>query len=335
MVGGKKVALITGITGQDGSYLLRLLLEKGYIVHGIKRRTSLINTDRIDEMFHHENFHLHYGDMTDGASLFRLLVETKPDEVYNLAAMSHVLVSFEIPEYTTDVISLGTLRLLEAIRNSGRMEEIKYYQASSSEMFGKVQSIPQNELTPFYPRSPYGAAKVFAYWITKNYREAYNMFACNGILFNHESPERGETFVTKKITQAICKQDYPIKLGNLDAKRDWGHAKDYMEAAWLMLQQEKADDYVIATGITTSVRDFCKLAFREVGIDIMFRGEGLEEVGYNPLSGSILVEIDKRYFRPSEVDLLVGDATKAKNVLGWTPTYTLKDIIKEMINGKE
>lgn len=315
----------------DGATLSAILLGKNYIVHGMKRRTSLINTDRIDSMFNNPDFHIHYGDMTDGASLFRLIQETNPDEIYNLAAMSHVLVSFEIPEYTVDTIALGTTRLLEAIRNSGRMHEIKYYQASSSEMYGKIQETPQTELTPFYPRSPYGVAKVFGYWITKNYREAYNIFACNGILFNHEGAQRGETFVTRKITRAIAKQDYPIKLGNLDAKRDWGHTKDYMEAAWLMLQQKQADDYVIATGVSTSVRDFCKLAFREAGIVIQFKGIGLKEIGYNPITGNILVEVDAKYFRPAEVDLLIGDSSKARRVLGWAPKYNLKAIIKEMI----
>jgi len=327
----QKVAFITGATGQDSAYLSRLLLDKGYIVHGMKRRTSTINTERIDEIYTNKDFHLHYGDLTDGSSLYRLILETKPDEIYNLAAQSHVKVSFEIPEYTVDTIALGTIRLLEAIRNSGRMNEIKYYQASSSEMFGKVQEVPQSEKTSFYPRSPYGCAKVFGYWITKNYRESYNLFACNGILFNHESKFRGETFVTRKITRAIARKEFPIKLGNLDAQRDWGHAKDYMEAAWLMLQQDKSDDYVIATGKTTSVRDFCKMAFKEVGIEILFSGKNLEEKGYNKETGELLITVDSSYFRPAEVDILIGDASKARNTLRWAPTYTLQDIIKEMI----
>jgi len=330
MEGKQKVALITGVTGMDGATLATLLLEKNYIVHGVKRRTSLINTDRIDSVFNNKDFHLHYGDMTDGASLFRLIQETKPDEIYNLAAMSHVQVSFEIPEYTTDVIATGTVRLLEAIRNSGRMNEIKYYQASSSEMYGKVQEVPQTETTAFYPRSPYGVAKTFGYWITKNYREAYNMFACNGILFNHEGPTRGETFVTRKITRAIGRGEV-IRLGNLDAQRDWGHTRDYMEAAWLMLQQDTPDDYVIATGITTTVRDFCKMAFKEVGINLKFIGSGLDEIGIDSEDGTVLVKVDPVYFRPTEVDLLIGDSTKARKILGWKPKYDLKAIIKEMI----
>jgi len=334
-----KIAFITGVTGQTASYLVELLLSKGYTVHGLKRRTSLINTERIDQVYidPHQagDFHMHYGDMTDGASLFRLITELKPDEVYNLAAMSHVKVSFEIPEYTADVAAMGTLRLLEAIRNSGRMNEIKYYQASSSEQYGKVQQTPQTENTPFYPRSPYAVAKVFAHQLTVNYRESYGLFACNGILFNHESPRRGETFVTRKITIAAAKIALGIEeklwLGNLDAKRDWGHAKDYVMAMWLMLQQDIADDYVISTGITTSVRDFAIMAFGQAGIKLAFSDEGLNEVGVDINTGKSVVEVDPRYFRPAEVDLLIGDSTKARKVLGWKPAYDLAGIIKEMV----
>jgi len=334
VVGRKKIALITGITGQDGAYLSRLLLDKGYVVHGIKRRTSVINTVRIDEIFDNPDFHLHYGDMTDGASLFRIIQETKPDEIYNLAAMSHVQVSFEIPEYTVDTIALGTTRLLEAIRNSGRMHEIKFYQASSSEMYGKVQEIPQTETTPFYPRSPYGCAKLFGYWITKNYRESYDMYTCNGILFNHESPLRGETFVTRKIVRAIKKEKFPIQLGNLNAKRDWGHAKDYMNAAWLMLQQDKPDDYVISTNITTSIRDFCKIAFAHIGINLEFKGTGLGEIGYNTKTLETLIVVNPKYFRPAEVDILIGDSSKARKILNWQPEYNLESLIKDMIDNE-
>lgn len=331
----RKVALIFGITGQDGSYLAKLLLNKGYIVHGVKRRSSSINTDRIDSIYNNINFKLHYGDITDTNSIYKILFEVNPTEIYNLAAMSHVKVSFELPEYTASVVADGTLKLLEAIKNTGLIDTVRYYQASSSEMYGKVQSIPQNEDTPFYPRSPYAVSKLFGYWITRNYRESYNLFACNGILFNHESPLRGETFVTKKITEAIRNNKFPIKLGNLDAKRDWGHAEDYMEAAWLMLQQYNPDDYVIATGITTTVREFAKLAFREVGIDLVFKNSGKEEIGVNPLTNEVLVIVDENYFRPAEVDLLVGDYSKAKQILGWEPKRNLKQIIKEMIHYDE
>ena len=346
-----KIALITGITGQSASYLTELLLSKGYTVYGIKRRTSIINTERIDHIYidpHQSgNFRMIYGDMTDGASLFRILQEVKPDEVYNLAAMSHVKVSFEIPEYTADTVAMGTLRLLEAIRNSGRMNEIKYYQAGSSEQFGLVQEIPQTEKTPFYPRSPYAAAKVFAHQITVNYRESYGMFACNGILFNHESPRRGETFVTRKITMGAAKISLGIEnkiwLGNLDAKRDWGHASDYVKAIYLMLQQDTPDDYVIATGETTTVRDFAIRAFQEAGMEIEFEGVGKNEKGIikqitsvrfggNVKEGDTVIEVDERYFRPAEVDLLVGNAGKAQKKLGWNPTHSLNDIIKEMVN---
>lgn len=344
-----KVALITGITGQDGAYLAEFLLEKGYEVHGIKRRSSLFNTQRIDHLYqdpHEPNarFFLHYGDLTDSTNLIRIIQEVQPDEIYNLGAMSHVKVSFEEPEYTANVDALGTLRLLEAIRILGLAENTRFYQASSSELFGKVQEIPQNEKTPFYPRSPYAVAKLYAYWITVNYREAYNMYAVNGILFNHESPIRGETFVTRKITRGIARMAMGLQsklyLGNLDAKRDWGHAKDYVEAMWLMLQQPEPDDYVIATGQTTSVRDFLVKAFREVGVEITFEGKGVDEKGIvvsseNPdyafRSGQVVVEIDPRYFRPTEVDILIGDATKARTKLGWKPRYTLDTLIKEMI----
>ena len=347
-----KIALITGITGQSASYLAELLLSKGYFVYGVKRRTSLINTERIDHIYidpHYDgNFRMIYGDMTDGASLFRIIQEVKPDEVYNLAAMSHVKVSFEIPEYTADTVAMGTLRILEAIRNSGRMNEIKFYQASSSEQFGLVRQIPQSETTPFYPRSPYAVAKVFAHQLTVNYRESYGLFACNGVLFNHDGSRRGETFVTRKTTIGAAKialgLDTKIWLGNLNAKRDWGHPKDYMHAAWLMLQQDKPDDYVIATGVTTSVRDFAVKAFANAGIGIEFVGNGKEEKGvvydifgedaikYSKLKvGDTVIEIDEKYFRPSEVDLLIGDASKAKEKLGWKPEYALDDIIKEMV----
>jgi len=343
-----KVALITGITGQDGAYLAELLLEKGYIVHGIKRRSSLFNTGRIDHLYQdpherHRNFILHYGDLTDSANLIRIIQEVQPDEIYNLGAMSHVKVSFDTPEYTANTDGIGTLRILEAVRLLGLTEKTKIYQASTSELYGLVQEIPQKETTPFYPRSPYGVAKLYAYWITVNYREAYNMFACNGILFNHESPLRGETFVSRKITRGVAQLALGLTdklyMGNLDAKRDWGHAKDYVEAMWLILQQNKADDYVIATGITTSVRDFIKIAFAEVGVEIEFKGEGVNEVGivsscsddYSFEEGQEIVKIDPRYFRPTEVDILIGDASRANQKLGWKPKYSLLQMISEMI----
>ena len=344
-----KTALITGITGQDGAYLADLLLEKGYKVHGIKRRSSLINTQRIDHLYqdpHEKNvrFQLHYGDMTDSTNLIRIIQETQPDEIYNLAAMSHVKVSFDEPEYTANADGIGTLRLLEAIRILGLEKKTRIYQASTSELYGLVQAVPQSETTPFYPRSPYAVAKLYAYWITINYREAYNMYACNGILFNHESPLRGETFVTRKITRAVAaivkgKQD-KMYMGNLDAKRDWGHAKDYVEAMWLILQQDQPEDFVIATGITTTVRDFIKMAFMEAGIELEFKGEGVNEKGivkscsnpgYHIKAGKEVVVVDPEYFRPTEVDLLIGDATKAKTKLGWIPKYDLKALVKEMV----
>lgn len=345
-----KVALITGITGQDGAYLTNFLLDKGYIVHGIKRRSSLLNTDRIDHIYQdrHEKkrrLFLHYGDLTDSANLTRIIQETQPDEIYNLGAMSHVQVSFEIPEYTANVDALGALRILEAIKLLGLTNKTRFYQASSSELYGMVQEIPQTEKTPFYPRSPYSIAKLYAYWITINYREAYGMFAVNGILFNHESPIRGETFVTRKITRGVSRialglQD-KIYIGNIDAQRDWGHAKDYVEAMWLMLQQEKPEDFVVATGITTSVREFIKKAFKIVGIEIEFVGKGLEETGKVVNSsneeaklktGQTVVVIDPAYFRPTEVDLLIGNAEKAQKLLKWTPKYSLDEMIKEMVN---
>ena len=344
-----KTALITGITGQDGSYLAELLLAKGYHVHGLKRRSSLFNTDRIDHLYqdpHERNIHftLHYGDLTDSTNLIRVIQEVQPDEIYNLAAQSHVKVSFETPEYTANADGVGALRILEAVRLLKLEKKTKVYQASSSEMYGKVQAIPQNEQTPFYPRSPYAVAKLYAYWITVNYREAYGMYAVNGILFNHESPVRGETFVTRKITRGIARivfglQD-KIYLGNLDAKRDWGHAKDYAEAMWLMLQQLVPEDYVIATGITTSVRDFVKMAFREAGITIEFEGAGEKEtaivakvsdpaIAIEP--GKVVVAIDPKYYRPTEVDYLVGDPSKAQQKLGWTPEYDLEALVREMV----
>lgn len=335
-----KVALITGVTGQDGAYLAELLLSKGYIVHGIKRRSSLFNTDRIDHLYEdqHEKgvkFFLHYGDLTDSTNLIRIIQETQPDEIYNLAAQSHVKVSFETPEYTANADALGTLRLLEAIRILNLKEKCKFYQASTSELYGLVQEIPQKETTPFYPRSPYGVAKLYAYWITKNYRESYNYFACNGILFNHESPIRGETFVTRKITRAVAKIKLGLQekvyLGNLDAERDWGHAKDYVEGMWLMLQQKEADDYVLATGRKVSVRRFVEMSFAEVGIEVEWKGSGVDEKGYNKANNKIIVEIDPKYFRPAEVDLLVGDASKAKNKLGWEPRHTLEDLVRDMV----
>ena len=344
-----KTALITGITGQDGAYLAELLLSKGYLVHGVKRRSSLINTYRIDHLYvdPHENngnFKLHYGDMTDSTNLIRIVQETRPDEIYNLAAMSHVKVSFDNPEYTANADGIGTLRLLEAIRILKLENKTRIYQASTSELFGLVQEVPQKETTPFYPRSPYGVAKLYAYWIMVNYREAYNMFACNGILFNHESPLRGETFVTRKITRAVAAiaqglQD-TLFLGNLNAQRDWGHAKDYVDAMWRILQQDEPEDFVIATGITTTVRDFTEMAFAEAGIEIVFQGEGKDEKGiikscnsekYQLPIGKEVVAIDPNYFRPTEVDLLIGDATKAREKLGWQPKYTLKEMVKEMV----
>ena len=334
-----KKALITGITGQDGSYLAELLLSKGYIVHGIKRRSSSFNTDRINHLYkdRHEssNFFLHYGDLTDATNLIRLIQEIQPDEIYNLAAQSHVKVSFETPEYTANSDALGTLRILEAIRILGLEKKTKFYQASTSEMFGKVQEIPQTENTPFYPRSPYGVAKLYAHWITKNYRESYDMFACSGILFNHESPVRGETFVTRKITRAVAKIYHGLNdklyLGNLDEERDWGHAKDYVEGMWLMLQQDTPDDYILATNRKISVRKFVELSFKEINIDIKWIGNGINEKGINPETGDVLVEIDSAYFRPSEVDLLIGDYTKAKTNLGWEPKYSVEKLCSEMI----
>jgi GDPmannose 4,6-dehydratase len=339
-----KVALITGITGQDGAYLAELLLNKGYTVHGIKRRSSSFNTARIDHLYKdpHErnvNFFMHYGDLTDSSNLIRIIQETQPDEIYNLAAQSHVQVSFETPEYTANSDGLGTLRLLEAIRILGLEKKTKFYQASTSELYGQVKEIPQRETTPFYPRSPYAAAKLYAYWITVNYREAYKIFACNGILFNHESPIRGETFVTRKITMAATKIKHGLQeklyLGNLDAKRDWGFAKDYVEAMWLILQQENPDDYVIATGETHSVREFTELAFKEVGIDIIWKGKGSEEYGIDSITSKVLVEIDPRYYRPTEVEILIGDPSKAKEKLGWKPKIKLEELVKIMIKADE
>ncbi len=344
-----KTALVTGINGQDGAYLAELLLEKGYMVHGIKRRSSLINTDRIDHLYqdpHSDNvrFKLHYGDLTDATNLIRIIQETQPDEIYNLGAMSHVKVSFDTPEYTANTDGIGTLRILEAVRLLGLISKTKVYQASTSELYGLVQEVPQKETTPFYPRSPYAVAKLYGYWITVNYREAYNMFACNGILFNHESPLRGETFVTRKITRAVSAialgvQD-KLYIGNLDARRDWGHAKDYVKAMWLMLQQDTPEDFVIATGVTTKVRDFISMAFAEVGVQVGFKGEGVNERGYVvsssnpefPLEiGKEIVAVDANYFRPTEVELLIGDPTKAKTKLGWEPEYDLSMLVKEMM----
>ena len=334
-----KVALITGITGQDGSYLAELLLSKSYEVHGLRRRTSLFNTGRIDHLFKdiHEdnnNFFLHYGDMTDSSSLIQVINKTQPDEIYNLAAQSHVAVSFEEPEYTANSDALGTLRILEAIRILGLEKKTKFYQASTSELYGLVQEMPQKETTPFYPRSPYAAAKLYAYWITINYREAYNIYACNGILFNHESTRRGEIFVTRKITRGLARiklgKQKCLYLGNLDAKRDWGHAKDYVEAMWLMLQQDKPVDLVIATGKQYSVRDFIEVAANEINISIKWKGSGLDEVGLDE-KGNIIIAIDKRYFRPSEVETLLGDYSKAKKLLGWNPRISFKELVAEMI----
>jgi GDPmannose 4,6-dehydratase len=336
----RKKALITGVTGQDGAYLAELLLEKGYEVHGVKRRSSMFNTSRIDHLYQdqHEDdvrFFLHYGDLTDSTNLIRLVQETMPDEIYNLAAQSHVKVSFETPEYTANSDALGTLRLLEAIRILGLEKKTRFYQASTSELYGLVQEVPQKEDTPFYPRSPYGVAKLYAYWITKNYREAYNMYACNGILFNHESPLRGETFVTRKITRAVAKihlgLQKKIYLGNLDAKRDWGHARDYVKGMWAMLQQEVADDFVLATGETHSIRTFVDMAFNHVGIDVEWKGEGVDEKGINKANGDVLVEVDPRYFRPTEVELLVGDPSKAHKELGWKHEIGLAELVTEMV----
>jgi len=352
-----KVALITGVTGQDGAYLAEFLLKKGYFVHGIKRRSSLFNTDRIDHLYqdqHESNvrFKLHYGDLTDSTNLIRIIQETQPDEIYNLAAMSHVQVSFEMPEYTANADGIGTLRLLEAVRILGLTKKTRVYQASTSELYGLVQAVPQSEHTPFYPRSPYAVAKIYGYWITVNYREAYDMFACNGILFNHESPLRGETFVTRKITRAACKIALGLQnclyLGNLSAQRDWGHAKDYIEAMWLILQQEKAEDFVISTGITTTVRDFVKMSFAELGIEIEFSGKDENEKGViididqdqlrllgldaeKLKLGTTVIKVDPKYFRPTEVDLLLGDPTKAKTQLGWQPKYDLPALVKDMV----
>jgi GDPmannose 4,6-dehydratase len=344
-----KVALISGITGQDGAYLAELLLSKGYIVHGIKRRSSSLNTDRIDHLYqdpHEKNvrFKLHYGDLTDATNLIRIIQEVQPDEIYNLGAMSHVKVSFDTPEYAANTDGLGTLRILEAVRILNMVKKTRIYQASTSELYGLVQEIPQRETTPFYPRSPYAVAKMYGYWITVNYREAYNMYACNGILFNHESPLRGETFVTRKITRAASRIALGLQerlyLGNLNAKRDWGHAKDYVEAMWLMLQQPKAEDFVIATGVTTTVRDFVRMAFAEAGIMLEFEGEGIEEIGrverclnpeYFVAPGTVVVAVDKQYFRPTEVELLIGDPTKARTKLGWEPQHSVQDIVEDMM----
>ena len=333
-----KIALITGITGQDGAYLAEFLLKKGYEVHGVKRRASMFNTDRIDHLYqdlHQSNVRLklHYGDLTDSTNLIRIIQEVQPDEIYNLAAQSHVQVSFEMPEYTANADSLGTLRILEAIRILGMTEKTKFYQASTSELYGKVQEVPQSETTPFYPRSPYAVAKLYGFWIVKNYREAYGMYACNGILFNHESPIRGETFVTRKITRAVSKISFGLQkkiyLGNLDAQRDWGHAKDYIEGMWLMLQQDKADDFVLATGVTNTVRHFVELSFAEIGVKLRWEGEGVEEKGINMETDEVVVEVDPKYFRPTEVELLIGDPTKAKTELGWKNNYDLAALVKD------
>ena len=343
-----KKAIITGITGQDGAYLSELLLKKGYEVHGIKRRSSLFNTGRIDHFYQDphipdRHLHLHYGDLTDSTNLIRIIQEVQPDEIYNLAAMSHVHVSFETPEYTANADGIGTLRILEAVRLLGLTKKTKVYQASTSELYGLVQAVPQSETTPFYPRSPYAVAKMYAYWITVNYREAYGMFACNGILFNHESPLRGETFVTRKITRAVAKIalgfQETLYLGNLDAKRDWGHAKDYIEGMYLILQQEKAEDFVLATGITTTIRDFVKMSFAELGIELAFRGKDEAEEAYVVKNtgkyeleeGRVIVKVDPKYYRPTEVDLLIGDPTKAMTKLGWQPKYDLKKLVEEMV----
>lgn len=336
----RKAALITGITGQDGAYLTELLIEKGYEVHGIKRRSSSFNTGRIDHLYQdpHERdvqLTLHYGDMTDATNLFCIVQDVQPDEIYNLAAQSHVQVSFETAEYTANADALGTLRLLEAIRILGLTKKTKFYQASTSELYGRVREVPQSETTPFYPRSPYAAAKLYAYWIAVNYREAYGIHASNGILFNHESPLRGETFVTRKITRAVAAISQGLQdrlfLGNLDAERDWGHARDYVEGMWRVLQQEKPDDYVLATGKKHSVREFVEQAFGEVGVKIRWQGEGVEEIGYDAKTGKMLVEVDPRYFRPTEAELLLGDPSKAKNVLGWSATTTFEEMVREMV----
>ena len=337
----KKIALITGITGQDGAYLAELLLNKNYEVHGIKRRSSSFNTARIDHLYkdkHKENVNLflHYGDLTDSTNLIRIIQEVQPHEIYNLGAQSHVKVSFEVPEYTANSDAIGTLRILEAIRILKMENKVKFYQASTSELYGKAQEVPQTETTPFYPRSPYGVAKLYAFWIVKNYREAYGMFACNGILFNHESPLRGETFVTRKITRAASKIKLGLQeklyLGNLNAQRDWGHAKDYVEGMWRMLQHEKPEDFVLATGKTTTIREFCNLSFKELGIEIKWEGEGENEVGIDQSSNKVIISIDNNYYRPTEVDLLIGDASKAKKLLSWTPNYDLESLVKEMVN---
>lgn len=334
----KKVALITGVTGQDGAYLAELLLSKGYIVHGVKRRASLFNTDRIDHLYQdphvdNKNFILHYGDLTDSTNLIRIIQQTQPDEIYNLAAMSHVAVSFETPEYTANADGIGTLRILEAIRILGLEKKTRFYQASTSELYGLVQEIPQKETTPFYPRSPYAVAKMYAYWITVNYREAYGIYACNGILFNHESPLRGETFVTRKITRALARINLGLQdclyLGNLDALRDWGHAKDYVEMQWLMLQQETPEDFVIATGVQYSVRDFVNAAAKELNMEITWQGSGVEEKGY--WNGQCVIQVDARYFRPTEVETLLGDPSKAKQKLGWTPKISFDELVAEMV----
>jgi GDPmannose 4,6-dehydratase len=336
----RKVALITGVTGQDGAYLAELLLGKGYIVHGIKRRASSFNTDRIDHLYRdqHEKdvrFFLHYGDLTDSTNLIRIIQDVQPDELYNLAAQSHVAVSFETPEYTANCDALGTLRLLEAIRILGLEKKTKFYQASTSELFGKVQETPQKETTPFYPRSPYAVAKLYSYWICVNYREAYGMFACNGILFNHESPIRGETFVTRKITRAVARIKLGLQdklfLGNLDSRRDWGHAKDYVVMQWLMLQQDEPEDFCISTGVQYSVRDFVDAACKEVGIGLRWEGEGVDEKGLDEASGKVLIEVDPRYFRPTEVETLLGDSSKAREKLGWTPEISLDEMVAEMV----
>ena len=336
----KKVAFITGITGQDGAYLAELLLKKDYIVHGLKRRSSSFNTGRIDHLYqdphvNKRNFILHHGDLTDSTNLIRIIQEVQPDEIYNLAAQSHVQVSFETPEYTANADGLGTLRILEAIRLLNLVEKTKFYQASTSELYGMVQEVPQNEKTPFYPRSPYAVAKLYGYWITINYREAYNLYACNGILFNHESPVRGETFVTRKITRAAARismgTQERVYLGNLDAKRDWGHASDFVEGMWRMLQQDEPEDFVLATGVTTTIREFTERAFAEVGITLEWSGRGVDETGRDVKSGNIIVSIDPAYFRPTEVDLLIGDASKAREKLGWQPTCDLQQMIEEMI----
>ena len=337
---GTKSAVITGITGQDGAYLAEFLLQKNYEVHGIRRRASLFNTDRIDHLYHDPHnkgydLTLHYGDLTDSSSLIRVVQEVKPDEIYNLAAQSHVAVSFEEPEYTANSDALGTLRLLEAIRIAGLKDSTKFYQASTSELYGLVQEIPQTETTPFYPRSPYAVAKMYAYWITVNYREAYGMYACNGILFNHESPIRGETFVTRKITRALARIKLGLQkclyLGNMNALRDWGHARDYVEMQWLMLQQDIAEDYVIATGEQHSVRDFVNYAAEEIGIQLRWEGEGIEEKGYDTATGNCIVAVDPRYFRPAEVETLLGDPTKAKEKLGWVPRTSFRELVSEMM----